>query len=156
MLQSRGQLQLVGALASSCDTEFSSKQVQRWLLDLGGTGPGSLAVKLCQDVFTQSADSKTIRQEAKVFLAESLSGGAFGIARHFTKSIVPGARLVLDAGEIVESLAMLYAVGRVFSCHFEAGGAIWSLGISLVKEQYAKEVQVGQKIMELRRKPAKV
>jgi hypothetical protein len=155
VLQSRVQLQLVSALARYYDTEFSSKHVQRLPLDLVRSGPGARAVKLFQDVFTQTADSRNITQEAKVFLGESLSGGAQGIASHFIKSIVPGARLVLDASGIMESLATLYAVGRVFMCHFESGGTIWTLEVSLVKKQYAKEVQVGQKIVELRMKQAK-
>ncbi len=111
-----------------------------------------MAVKLLQDVFNQSAESKNITQEAKAFLGESLSGGAQGIASHVLKSIVPGARLVLDASEIVESLATLYAVGQVFISHFDSGGTIWTLEVSLVKDQYAKEIQVGKKIVELRMK----
>jgi hypothetical protein len=152
VLQSRVQLELVGALASYYNTEFSSQHVQHLLLDLVGAGPGEMAVKLLQDVFNQSAESKNITQEAKAFLGESLSGGAQGIASHVLKSIVPGARIVLDASEIVESLATLYAVGQVFISHFDSGGTIWTLEVSLVKDQYAKEIQVGKKIVELRMK----
>jgi hypothetical protein len=126
-LQSRVQLQMIGALARHYGREFDSKCIQSLLHELVGISPEERAVKLFKDVLTQAGDAKEMM-----------------------KTIIPGARLVLGYGEIVEPLATLYAVGRIFISHFESGGTIFTIKASAVKERYEKEFHVGQMIVELR------
>lgn len=149
-LQSEVQLRLVRALATHYDVEFQSKRVRGLLRELIGVSPTGKVVKLLKDVATLSGDSETISREAKAFLGDVVSEGVKEIAGCFAKSIVPGARIVLDYGELVEPLATLYAVGRVFIAHFESAGTICTFDATLVKGRFTEEVQVGRKIVELR------
>jgi hypothetical protein len=149
-LQSRVQLQMVGALARHYGREFDGKYIQSLLRELVGISPEERAVKLFKDVLTQAGDAKEITQDAKAFLGQFVSEGAQKVAGQMMKTIIPGARLVLGYGEIVEPLATLYAVGRIFISHFESGGTIFTIKASAVKERYEKEFHVGQMIVELR------
>ena len=121
-VQSEVQLQLVRALATHYQVEFPTKHVRSLLRELIGVSRAGVAVKLLKDVITQTGDSEDISREALAFLGESVGEGAQKIAGRLIKSIVPGARLVLGYGELVEPLAILYAVGQVFIGHFESGG----------------------------------
>lgn len=149
-VQSEVQLRLVRALATHYEVEFLRQRVRGLLRELIGVGPGGKAVKLLKDVVTQTGDSEAISREAKAFLGETMSEGAQKIAGGFVKSIVPGARLVLDYKELAEPLATLYAVGRVFITHFECHGTICTFDATRVKGQFAEEVQIGRKIVEFR------
>jgi hypothetical protein len=55
----------------------------------------------------------------------------------------------LDAGEFIETSAILYAVGRVFVHHFEARGTLQDFEPSLAKEQFEREILIGHRIVEL-------
>ncbi|MFN9546146.1 MAG: hypothetical protein ACK6AD_03610 [Cyanobacteriota bacterium] len=151
-MQSGMQLQLVRALASHFDVEFASKRVRSLLSELTGNSPGSIAVKLMKDMVAQTGDNQEIIQDAKSVLGMFVSEGAQKTAGKLIKSAIPGARLVFGYGELVEPLATLYAIGHVFITHFESGGTIWTFEVSLFKERYEKEFQVGRKIVELRSK----
>lgn len=150
-LQSEVRLRLVHALAKHYDVEFTNRQVRDLLDELIGIGPAGMAIKAIKEVITPTGKGEDVYQEAKAFLGETFNGGAQELASRMIKSIVPGARLVLDFGDFVEPLATLYAVGRVFINHFEAGGMIGDFDISVVKEQFEREIQIGHKIVELRR-----
>lgn len=149
-VQSEVRLRLVHALAKHYDVEFTSKHVRSLLDQLIDIGPAGMAVKLIREVITPTGKGEDIYQEAKAFLGESVNGGAQEIASRMIKSIVPGARLILDFGDFIEPLAILYAVGRVFIRHFEAGGLIGDFDAALVKEEFEREILIGHKIVELR------
>lgn len=142
-------LRLVQALAKNYDINVPSQHLRGLLEELVGIGPSGMALKLMRDAITPSSHGEQIRQEAQAFIGESLMDGAQEIAGRLIKTIVPGARLVLDFGEIVEARATLYAVGRVFMKHFEAGGTLADFHASLLKDDFEKELIIGHKIVEI-------
>lgn len=142
-------LRLVQALAKNYDITAPSQRLRCLLKELVGIGPSAMAVKLMNDAITPSAHGEQIRQEAKAFIGESLKDGAQELAGRLIKTIVPGARLVLDFGEIVEAPATLYAVGCVFMKHFEAGGTTLNFNASHFKEEFEKEIIIGHNIVEI-------
>lgn len=149
-VQSEVRLQLVQALAKLYEVGFPGKRVRSLLDELIGIGPAGMAMKLLKKVVTPTGNGEDFSQEAKAFLGESFSGGAQELASNLIKTVVPGARLVLDIGELIEPLATLYATGQVFISHFESGGTIEDFDISLVKEQFEREIQIGHKIVEIK------
>lgn len=149
-LQSEMRLRLVQALAKHYDVVFTGKRVRSLLDELVGLGSAGVAMKSLKGMISPASKSEDIYQEAKTFLSVAVSGGTQELASRVIKSMVPGARLVLDFGDIVESLGTLYAVGRVFIEHFESGGTIGTLEVSLIKEEFEREIQLGRKIVELR------
>ena len=142
-------LRLVQALAKNYEISVPSQRLRCLLGELVGIGPSAIAVKLMNNAITPGDHGEQIRQEAKAFLGESFKDGAEELAGRFIKTIVPGARLVLDFGEIVEAPATLYAVGRVFMKHFEAGGTILNFNASLFKQEFEKEILIGHNIVEI-------
>lgn len=142
-------LRLVHALAKHYGIDFPSKHVRDVLEELVGIGASGMAVKLIQDVITQHGKGEQLRLEAKAFLGGSVKDGAQEFLSRIIKTTVPGARLVLDAGEFVETPAVLYAVGQVFVHHFEAGGTLQDFEPTLAKEQFEKEILIGLRIVEL-------
>ena len=142
-------LRLVQALAKNYDINVPSQRLRCLLKELVGSGPSAMALKLMNDTITPSGHVEEIRQEAKAFIGESLKDGAQELAGRLIKTIVPGARLVLDFGEIVETPATLYAVGRVFMKHFEAGGTTLNFNASHFKEEFEKELLIGHNIVEI-------
>lgn len=148
-LECEVRLRLVQALAKNYDINVSSQRLRRLLGELVGIGPSGMAAKLVSDAITPSRHGEQILQEAQAFMGESFMDGAQEFAGRLIKTIVPGARLVLDFGEIVEAHARLYAVGRVFMKHFEDGGTLIDFNASLHKEEYEKELLIGHKIVEI-------
>jgi hypothetical protein len=142
-------LRLVHALAKHYSIDFPSKHVRDLLEELVGIGASGMAIKLVQDVIAPNGKGEQIRLEAKAFLGGSVKEGAQEIISRIIKTTIPGARLVLDAGEFVETPATLYAVGRVFVHHFEAGGTLQDFEPTLAKEQFEREMLIGQKVVEL-------
>jgi hypothetical protein len=142
-------LRLVQALAKNYDISDQSQRLRCLLGELVGIRPSAMAVKLINNAITPGGHGEQIREEAKAFLGESFKDGAEELAGRFIKTIVPGARLVMDFGEIVEAPATLYAVGRVFMKHFEAGGTILNFNASLFKEEFEKEILIGHNIVEI-------
>lgn len=141
--------QLVHALAKHYGIDFPSKHVRDLLDELVGIGASGMAVKLIQDVITPNGKGGQIRLEAKAFLGGSVKDGAQEFFSRIIKTTVPGARLVLDAGEFIETPAILYAVGRVFVHHFEARGTLQDFEPSLAKERFEREILIGHRIVEL-------
>jgi hypothetical protein len=149
-LQSEVRFRLVQALAKHYDVDFTGKRVRSLLDELVGLGSAGVAMKLLKGMLSPASKGENIYQEAKSFLGVSVSGGTKELASRMIKSMVPGARVVLDLGDIIESLGTLYAVGRVFIKHFEGGGTIGTFEVSLVKEEFEREMQMGRKIVELK------
>lgn len=142
-------LRLVQALAKNYSVNASSQQIRSVLAALVGIGPSGMAVKLVSDAITPSSHGDLICQEAQAFIGESLIDGAQEFAGRLIKTVVPGARLVLDFSEILKARATLYAVGCVFMKHFEAGGTIKSFNAVLFKEDFEKDLLIGHKIVEI-------
>lgn len=149
-LQSEVRLKLVNALAKHYEITAPSKRVRSLLDELVDIGPAGIAMKILKNVMMQTGNAEEIIQEAKAFLGESVNEGAVELASRLIKTVVPGARLILDFSDFVEPSATLYAVGQVFITHFEAGGTLEDFDASLVREQFEKELLIGRKIIEIR------
>lgn len=144
------QLNLVRALSSLFDVPFDRPHVQAQLRELVGASSGEMAFKLLRDVVSQKKDDDKVNAEAKAFLGQLSSGGLQKAAEVFLKTTIPGARVVIGYNDLLETLSHLYGIGQIFVRHFDSGGTIWTLQIAAVKQNFEQEVQIGQRIVELR------
>lgn len=69
-------------------------------------------------------------------------------AGNLLKSIVPSLRILFGVGTLVVPAATTYALGQVFSRHFESGGTVWTFDTERAKEDFKEEVKAGKKVVE--------